>query len=139
MKTILKRLLDRLDAISKEHEEIGDTDVREQMSEAVYHAFIVQTPGYALPATFGMFEPAGNAAVRAALSEFIAAARDVGLPTPQQRFAAVRDGSVLSEAGNPYDEHFGHAASFEELTAAMLRAPIPTGTPPTRAWWQFWK
>ena len=139
MKTTLKKLLDRLDAISKDHEEVGDTDVREQMYEAVYHAFIVQTPGYTLPGKFGMFESAGDAAVRAALSEFIPAACGAGLSTPQDRFTAFQDGSVLSDVGNPYDEYFGHSDSFDELSAAMSRPSTPTVTPPAKAWWQFWK
>jgi hypothetical protein len=139
MKATLKKLLDRLDAISKDHEEVGDTDVREQMFEAVYHAFIIQTPRNTLPTKFGMFESAGDAAVRAALSEFIPGACNAGLSTPQERFAAFQDGSVLSDASNPYDEYFGHLDSFDELSAVMSRPSTPTVTPPAKPWWQFWK
>ena len=139
MKPTLKKLLDKLDAISKDHEEVGDTDVREQMSEAVYHAFIVQTSGYTLPTKFGMFESAGDGAARAALSEFMPAACGAGLSTPQDRFAAFQDGSVLSDAGNSYDEYFGHSDSFDELSAAMSPPSTPAVSPPAKPWWQFWK
>ena len=139
MKTELKRLLNQLDAISNDYEEISDTDVREQMAEAIYHGFIVQTPGYTLPAEFGMFQPAGDTAVRAALAEFLPAACRAGIPTPQQRFAAFQDASVLSDAGNPYDEYFGHSDSFDELSAAMSKPATPTVTPPSKPWWQFWR
>ena len=44
MKDTLKKLLDTLDSISEEHEEVTDTDVRDQMYEAVYHGFILQVP-----------------------------------------------------------------------------------------------
>jgi hypothetical protein len=132
-------LLNRLDSIIKEHEEVGDTDVREQMYEAVYHGFIVQTPGYTLPAEFGMFEPAGDASVRAALAEFIPTARALGISTPEQRFAAFQDDSVRSDAGSQYDEYFGHSDDFESLSAAMSRPAGPVGTPPAKLWWQFWK
>ncbi len=138
MKTVLKNLLNKLDAISKEHEEVGDTDVREQMSEAVYEGFIVQTPGYVLPAEFGMFESEGDIAVRVALSEFIPAACGSDISTPQKRFAAFQDGFVLSDAGNSYDEYFGHSDSFDELSAAMSPSSIPTVRPPARPWWKFW-
>jgi len=139
MKTTLKNLLDSLDAISKDYAEVGDTDVREQMYEAIYHAFIIQTPGYTLPGTFGMFESAGDAAVRAALSEFIPAACRAGLQSPQDRFAAFQDGSVLSDSGNPFDEYFGYSDSFDDLSSAMSRQSPPTVKPPTRPWWHFWK
>lgn len=139
MRIQLSKLLNRLDAILKDHEEVGDTDVREQMYEAVYHGFIVQTVGYSLPAKFGMFEPAGDAAVRAALAEFVPAACALGISTPQERFAAFQDGSVLSDSGCPYDEYFGHSNSFEELSAAMSRAPAPAVKPPSKPWWRFWR
>ena len=126
MKTELQRLLNKLDAISTESEEINDTDVREQMAEAIYHGFIVQTRGYTLPAEFGMFQPAGDTAVQAALAEFLPAACGAGIATPQQRLAAFQDGSVLSDAGNPYDEYFGHSDSFDELSAAMSKPAMPT-------------
>src|SRR3982751_1746451 len=106
MKAALKHLLNRLDAIAEEHGEVTDTDVREQMYEAVYHGFIVQTPGYTLPGKFGLFEEDGNAAIRAALSEFMPAASAAGIASPADRFAGFQDGSVLSDAGNPYDEYF---------------------------------
>jgi hypothetical protein len=138
MKDELKNLLDRLEDIANEHEELFDTDVREQMYEAVYHGFIVQTPGYTLPNSFGVFEPAGNAKVRAALAEFIAAAKQSGPGSSEERFADFQDGTVLSKKGNPYDEFFGHANSFQQLSAAIAR-PAQTAPVPAKKWWQFWK
>jgi hypothetical protein len=139
MKTALHKLLNRLDDIARDHDDVGDTDVREQMFEAVYHGFIVQTPGYELPATFGMFEPHGDAAVREALSEFIAAARGLNLPTAEERFAAFQDPSVRSDASTPYDEYFCHSTSLEELRAAVNRSSLPVTPAAPRKWWQVWK
>jgi hypothetical protein len=121
MKTALRHALNQLDAIAEEHEEVNDTDVREQIAEAIYHGFIVQTSSYALPNEFGMFHPAGDAAVRAVLAEFLSAACSAGISTPQKRLAALQDVSVLSDAGNAYDEYFGHSDGLEELTEAMSR------------------
>jgi hypothetical protein len=140
MKAALKHLLNRLDAIAEEHGEVTDTDVREQMYEAVYHGFIVQTPGYTLPGKFGLFEEDGNTVVRTALSEFIAAACAAGIAAPADRFAAFQDETVLSDDGNPYDEYFGHSDNFEQLTAVMSPSPKPPPPPsaPRKPWWKFW-
>jgi hypothetical protein len=123
MKAELKSLLNQLDSIAEEHGEVTDTDVREQMYAAVHHGFIMQTPGYRVPKSYGLFEPEGDAAIQSALSNFIEAASFAaereGLKTPQLRFDAFQDGSVLSDGGYPYDEYFGHAESFEKLVQMM--------------------
>lgn len=138
MKRILKCLLNRLDAVERDHEEVGDTDVREQMSAAIFHAFVARTPAYELPAEFGMFGPDGDASVRAALTEFVEAARRLPLATPEERFAAFQDGAVRSDAGRTIDHHFGYATDWEGWSAAMSRPMAPA--PATRKrWWQFWR
>jgi hypothetical protein len=138
MKTALHRLLNRLDEIARDHEDVGDTDVREQMYEAIYHGFIIQTPGYELPATFGMFNPEGDSSVHDALSEFMASACAVGLSTPEERFKAFQDPSVSSNTGNPYDEYFGHSNSLEEVRAAMDRNSPRNAPAAPKKWWQVW-
>jgi hypothetical protein len=40
MQAILRRLLDRLDAIAEQHGEVGDTAVRDAMSDAVFDGFL---------------------------------------------------------------------------------------------------
>jgi len=72
MKTALKQLIDDLDNVFEEHEEVGDTDVREQMYEAVSKSFVVPQAGYVLPADFGMFSDDGNKKVQSALRKFVA-------------------------------------------------------------------
>jgi len=49
MKQVLKRLLDDLDKISEQHEEVSDTDVREQMYVAIGKGFIMPEAGYMVP------------------------------------------------------------------------------------------
>ena len=113
MKKALKQLLNALDKIFEEHEELGDTAVREAMYEAVHKGFIVPRAGYELPQEFGMFEPAGNRKVRAALAKFLAhpdvVAAAKTLRTPRERLDAFQDSGVESSEGNTYDEYFGHA------------------------------
>ena len=124
----LKRLLNALDRIMESHEELGDTDVRERMYEAVFHGFIVQTNGYVLPEEFGMFEPGGNHKVKKALQEFIESARKetVGkLATPHERLSAFQDPEVTGRDDLTYDEFFGHAEALENL-AKMFEKPNRT-------------
>jgi len=113
MKKALKQLIDALDKVFDEYEEVGDTDVREQMYEAVHKGFIVPQTGYALPAKFGMFSDDGDKKVRAALQKFLAypdvVAASQSLKTPETRLAAFQDADVESSEGNTYDEYFGYA------------------------------
>jgi hypothetical protein len=113
MKKALKQLINALDQVFEEHEEVGDTDVREQMYDAVYKGFIVPQAGYTVPASFGMFSEEGNKLVRTAIQKFLAhpeiAAAAKSLKTPEARLAAFQDTSVESNEGNTYDEYFGYA------------------------------
>jgi hypothetical protein len=72
MNNLLKRILDDLDEISERHEEVFDTDVREQMYVAIRKGFIMPDAGYIVPATFGMFSTRGDCRVREAIVNFLA-------------------------------------------------------------------
>jgi hypothetical protein len=115
MKKALKALLNALDTIAEDHEEVTDTDVRERMRDVVEHALLEPVPGYAVPDEFGMFEPDGNARVKAALVRFVAAAKveAAGLTTRRDRLNAFQDIDVVSRDGNTYDEYFGYDDSLE--------------------------
>jgi len=113
MKKSLKQLINALDKVFEEHEEVGDTDVREQMYDTVRKGFIVPQLGYAPPAKFGMFSDEGDKKVRAALQKFLAhpevAVASKSLKTPEARLAAFQDTDAESSEGNTYDEYFGYA------------------------------
>lgn len=113
MKQALKRLLDDLDKISEQHEEVGDTDVREQMAVAIRKGFIKPEAKYVVSQKFGMFSERGNQRVREAIVKFLADPELViaskACQTPKARLDWFQDGSVSSSAGNSYDEYFGHA------------------------------
>lgn len=113
MKKLLQALLDDMSAIAEQHGEVFDTDVKEQMGQAIDHEFIAPLKDYVLPDEFGMFEAEGNAAVKAALAKFIAAAeataRKQGLLTRNERLAAFQDIDVRTTDGEyAYDDFFGH-------------------------------
>ncbi|HMP01200.1 MAG TPA: hypothetical protein PKC45_01745 [Gemmatales bacterium] len=118
MKKALKVLLNDLDKVAEEFDEVTDTDVREQMRDAIEKAVLDPVRGYKLPSAFGMFEPEGDAQVRAVLAKFIAAAKAeakaAGLKTRADRLRAFQNIDVESRAGNFYDDYFGHDDSLDE-------------------------
>src|SRR5690349_17514225 len=98
MEDILQQLLEALEEIGKQHSELYDTDVREQVFEAVYNGFIEPRSGYVLPAKYGLYDEAANAAVRAAIARYIAQAgahaAATGVDTPRARLAAFQNPNV---------------------------------------------
>lgn len=114
MQKALVELVDALAEIEKENDEIGDTDVREQMFEAVHKSFISPEAGYVLPDEFGMYSPEANMSVKSALEKFLShpdvksAAEQ--LPTPQERLNAFQD-LVETESGITQEDYFGYCES----------------------------
>src|ERR1700683_1504779 len=113
MKKALKQLLDALDKIYETDGEVGDTAVREAMHEAIHKSFVDPQADYDLPDEFGMFTPAGDKKVKAALARFIAHSEiteaATTLKTPLERLEAFQDMEAESSHGNTYDVYFGHA------------------------------
>jgi hypothetical protein len=113
VKKALKQLINALDKVFEEHDEVGDTAVREFKYDAVQKSFIVPQAGYELPEEFGMFSEEGNRKVRSALKKFLAhpevAAAATKLKTPKERLDAFQNVDVESSEGNTYDEYFGYA------------------------------
>lgn len=111
IKRALKQLLTKLDRIFDQHEELGDTDVRERMFDAVFLGFIRPKPAYSLPARFGMFTEEGNKLVRAAIQEFLAHPQVIAagkkLKTVQERMYAFQDDAVETAGGTQFSEYFG--------------------------------
>jgi hypothetical protein len=108
----LKQLLTVLDAIFDKHEEVGDTVVREKMTDAIYFGFIEPQRQYKLPAAFGMFSERGNQIVHSAIEKFLAhlevVAASKTLKTAEERIKAFRDNDVKSVEGNTFSEYFGY-------------------------------
>ena len=124
IRNALKQLLTTLDSIFDKHEEVGDTAVRENMTDAIRFGFIVQKPRYRLPETFGMFTGAGNKRVRSAFQKFLAhpevvAARKT-LKTTEERINAFHDDDAKSREGNSYSEYFGYTNMPKDPSARGL-------------------
>jgi hypothetical protein len=111
IKGALKQMLAAFDKIHAQHEELGDTDLRERMYDAIDKGFISATPGYTLPTRFGMFSEKADQLVCAALQRFLThpqviAARQ-SLKTPQDRLEAFQDFDVQTTEGTNTWEYFG--------------------------------
>ena len=118
IKKPLLQLLNEFDRIAQTYEEIGDTDVREQIRDALNDGYVTPKDGFKLPETFGMFEAEGNAQVGAALRQFLAAANKIAaqrknLQTAKGRLRSIQDENVTSDAGTLYDEYWGYVDEDE--------------------------
>ena len=118
IKKPLLQLLNEFDRIAQTYEEIGDTDVREQIRDALNDGYVTPKDDFELPETFGMFEPDGNAQVGAALRQFLAAANKIAaqrknLQTAKGRLRSIQDENVTSDAGTLYDEYWGYVDEDE--------------------------
>jgi hypothetical protein len=106
LQTLLEQLLD----ISEEHGELFDTEVREQMRDAVHNSFIQPKAGYVLPEKFGMYEAEANQAVKAALQHYIDTVKPLAEAqnlSAQQRLEAFEDATVTANDELTPDEFFG--------------------------------
>lgn len=109
----LQLLLDQLETIGETHEELYDTDCREQMSAAVMKRFLAMIKGSRMPQHFGMFSDDGNLAVRSALDAFIKTARKCvkseELDTFHVRLVAFQNEQIVSSNKQlNYEEFFGY-------------------------------
>ncbi len=112
MEQLLRSLLDDLEAVEAEYPEVGDTNVRELMRDAIHDGFISPKAGFRLGEAFAMFTPEGNRKVREALRRFLdrvaAIAVQEGLDTPVARLEAFQNSEVQSSGGHYYDDYFGY-------------------------------
>ena len=112
MNEILLRLLDSLENIGHEFEELGDSDVRQLIGDAVMDGYIRTNPDFILPLEYGMYSTRGNEAVRATLGCFIEAAKreaaQSGLTGFRDRLASVQNRAVQTRTHRDYEDYWGH-------------------------------
>ncbi|NLF24131.1 MAG: hypothetical protein GX589_00525 [Deltaproteobacteria bacterium] len=112
LKGLLKSFLDDLEGIAAAHPELYDTDVGDQLSEALVRHYVKASKRTRLPHSFGMFSEEANTKVRDALLKFISKAKKIaaeeGINEPRSRLSTIQDDSVSTEKGECYDVFFGH-------------------------------
>ena len=121
MDDLLRELLETLEEIGRSHGEIYDTVCREAMGDAVFHRFIKPSPGYELPADFGLDADDSNQRVRAALTRYVESASELaarsGLAGFHARLAAFQNRDVrTAREQNQFDDFFGwsNPACFDD-------------------------
>ena len=109
--TSISALLEDLEAVAKEHEEIFDTDVREQLWSFLEIRFIQLKKETPIPAKFGMFSPEGNARIAEVFtrnSGNLDTIIDVfSLDTYEKRLQSFTNPRLTSSAGSHLDDFFG--------------------------------
>jgi hypothetical protein len=115
MEELLRRLLNRLERIGNDHEELYDTECREQMSDAIMNGFLRASGADDLRSDFGLFSAEANLAVREALLEYVERtcpkASEFGLSRFHNRLDAFQNRNVASHGeGSFSDDFFGYAA-----------------------------
>lgn len=109
---LLLQLLTDFERIGDDHEELFDSEVRQQAGNALMAAFVRQTDGYDIPSSLGMFSEPANDALRTAIKKFV----DGAIPVCQKheirlfhaRLECLQDSTVLTPRGNDYEEFIGH-------------------------------
>jgi hypothetical protein len=119
LRKALEDLLKELLIVSNDNGEIFDTDVREQMFEAVYNGFLKPKEHFVTPDKFGMYSEEANRQIKAALEKYIKRANEravkIGLSDPNERLAAFQDRDALIGEGEDTmlsDDFFGWAESI---------------------------
>jgi hypothetical protein len=112
MEEILLELMEALEVVGREHEELYDTDVRDQMFSAVFSGFVEHKPDFELPLDYGLYDQSANEAVAAALAHYIeranTRAEQLGLKTKEGRLAAFQNEEVHTAGEQAYpDDFFG--------------------------------
>jgi hypothetical protein len=114
IKSALMVLLDELDRLAIEHPELTDTEVREEMGNALLAALVSRGDGHSLPKRLGMFSERGNRDVRRALAAYLkSVSGEMVDASPAECLAALQDCTVCSRQGTKYDMYFGHLDSLQ--------------------------
>lgn len=115
MKTILHKLLCKIEMIGEEHEEIFDTAVRLKMRSAIIDGFVRAQGNTAIPIDVALGSEELNASVHKAISSYVKDANELAskrnIISFHERLDAYQDDDVTTEQGNDYDEFFGHLPS----------------------------
>ena len=105
-------LLNDLERIGDKHEELYDSEVREQAGNALMESFVRNTSGYTIPMSLGMCSGTTNAMLRAAISQFVDCASAIckaeQITGFHHRLLLLQDNIVKTKQGKDYDEFIGH-------------------------------
>jgi hypothetical protein len=111
MEGLLLELLQSLEEIGNAHDEIYDTECREDMGDFIFTSFVQPTSGRAMLEEFGLYSPEGNQRVRASLERYVDRANDLcernGITDFHERLSAFQNPDVATSQGHFFDDFFG--------------------------------
>lgn len=114
MEAILLELLQRLELLGETHEELYDSEAREEMGRIVMDGFVRRNPEFVMPDRLGMRSEDADLELRQALASYINTANrladEIGLSSFHERLSAFQNAAVKTNLPNAldYDEFFGH-------------------------------
>lgn len=114
-KQALQDFLDDLDSIAENHSELGDTECRELLTDALVISFLMPKGEQTIPTHFGMFSSEGDTAVHAALEQFITRISALEPALSLSERLSLLNADVLSKEGNCCDEYF-HVPEESDLS-----------------------
>jgi hypothetical protein len=122
--------LNELAQLSRKHDELTDTDVRERLHEVINWCFIWGKPLKIFPGDFEMMSAPGNKAVAAATKSFIEDALAIvkadRVKPGAARHALIEDPRAKTSKGDSYDLFLG---SSDEVLPAEKPAPDSDDVP----------
>lgn len=120
----VRTLLDNLDRLVEQHGEIGDTEVRERMAQAVFLAYVEQPSGHRRKFSYFCMNPIAEFQLRRVMKRFFASgvpeAHETGLESPQSRYDALCNPAIRSARGSEVWEYFGPFESYEEMKSFSI-------------------
>ena len=112
----------KLEQLSKDYEELTDTDVRESLHMVLSYYFVWGKSMDRLPISYGMFSLEGDNAVANAVNQFLSsifAIPEIGEVTiGKERLALLQNKEIKTHSGSEYDDFIGH--SDEPLSLEIL-------------------
>lgn len=100
-----------LERLSYKHEELMDTDVRENLHMALNYLFVWEKRALDFPITYGMFSLEGDRAISSSVNKFLSLSlpKVSDIPVGKERLALLQNFSIKTPNGNQYDEFIGHS------------------------------
>ena len=77
LRTVILNFYNQLEEISQVHEELTDTDVREDLAETLHYYFVWGKPMDRLPSNYSMFSKEGDELISIAVNDFLKTAREI--------------------------------------------------------------
>lgn len=115
------QFIDELEDISRKHDGVTDTDVRERLREIINYCFVWGNyDELEFPRRFGMPTVEGDFEIFKALNSFVSDTVDQATEVGQERHSLIEDENVISSEGNEYFYFLGFS---ELLSEAHKPAP----------------